>query len=648
MSLSYPSRRGGSSMTLVVTFFLGLLIGAALFYATADSMGWDFSARAKQAKALAPEASPAPAPAPAPTPTPEPPKPAPAPEPAPAPVPPKPEPVAIADDVIAKHFMVDVQGTELSEDDKALLAKYKPGLVVLRAQNIASKEQTQKLVADLKAAAGGEGIDGWPLVAVAQEGGSSNPLKVAEAPSPKEIAAGKDVDKNISRARDLGITYGAAARELGVGVLLAPTLDVFVPDVSDSAVEERAYGRDPQGAADIANGFQTGVREAGVLAVGKHFPGLGQAVAGDDGALTIPLKEVRVLVEMLLPFSEAASGGIAGLLVAQVRVPGLEQAAPELPAPLSSTMMQVVLRNQLSFSGVAIADDITSSPLTSGKPAGEVAAAALTTGCDVVYVGSLEAARMDAAVQGVQAAVKAGTLPGDLMAASDTRLAHWREFLRQEPLATAPKPKIKIAPQPEGTEKVVHRVERGETLEGLAKQYNVSVDDLIAWNGIEEKKIRFAQRITVYVKKDAPKKEEAKPEEKKEDAKPEEKKPDEAKPEEPKADEKKPDEKKPEEKKEEAQPDEPKKEEPKKDDAKKDEPKKDTPPADTAKADKPTDKPAEKAAEKPTQPHEIVKGDTLRKLAVKYNTTEAELMRLNKITSPDQILLGTKLKVPKQ
>ena len=39
---------------------------------------------------------------------------------------------------------------------------------------------------------------------------------MAEAPSPKEIAAGKDLDKNISRARDLGITYGAAARELGI------------------------------------------------------------------------------------------------------------------------------------------------------------------------------------------------------------------------------------------------------------------------------------------------------------------------------------------------------------------------------------------------------------------------------------------------
>ena len=44
----------------------------------------------------------------------------------------------------------------------------------------------------------------------------------------------------------------------------------------------------------------------------------------------------------------------------------------------------------------------------------------------------------------------------------------------------------------------------------------------------------------------------------------------------------------------------------------------------------------------------VVSGDTLRKIAAKYNTTPAELMKLNKISTPDQILLGTKIKVPKQ
>lgn len=42
----------------------------------------------------------------------------------------------------------------------------------------------------------------------------------------------------------------------------------------------------------------------------------------------------------------------------------------------------------------------------------------------------------------------------------------------------------------------------------------------------------------------------------------------------------------------------------------------------------------------------VVKGDTLSKIAGRYNTTYQELARVNSIPNPDLILVGQVLKVP--
>lgn len=669
MGLPYPTRRGNSSLTLVVTFGLGLLIGAALFYAVADAMGWDFSARsanriAQTAPAPEDPAPQDPVPAPAapadvtPAPAPE----TPAPPATPAPEPPKPIEVNATDEDIAKHLMVDLQGTTLDDATKALLASTKPGLVFLRAQNLQDKAQGIQLAKDIKAACGGEGLDAWPLLAASQEGGADNPLFVAEAPSAQDLASGNDFDKNVRRVRDVAIAYGVAAREMQVAILLAPRLDVFIPLVSDPSLEARSFGEVPQDASDLGNAFQLGLREAGALAVAKHFPGLGMVTKDEDGSPTIAQREVRLLVELMLPFGDAAANGVAGMLVAHVSVPGLLNETPKLSAAHSSTLLQRILRDQMGFSGVVLADDISSSPLTSGQPVGEAVAKAIAAGCDIVYLGALEAPRIAEAIAGVRAALQRGEITQEAWDASTARLDKWREFLRQEPLAKAAKPKAEPTAQPKDTKKEVHRVERGETLEGIAKEYNVSVDDLVAWNALEEKKVRYAQRLNVYVPLkpaeeenadttdaapiDEAKPAEAKPEEappadapKTDEPKAEAPKPDNMKPDEKQAEEKKPEEKAAGEDKGENKPEEKTTEEkPSEGDAPK--------PADATATPSASDTP--KAEEKPFQTHLIVKGDTLRRLAERYKTTEKELLQMNNLSSPDKILLGTKLKVPKQ
>ncbi|MCI5138245.1 MAG: LysM peptidoglycan-binding domain-containing protein, partial [Candidatus Electrothrix sp. AR1] len=47
--------------------------------------------------------------------------------------------------------------------------------------------------------------------------------------------------------------------------------------------------------------------------------------------------------------------------------------------------------------------------------------------------------------------------------------------------------------------KIVHRLRKGETLSGLGKRYNVSVDMIMRWNDIDDvRRIRAGRKLALY------------------------------------------------------------------------------------------------------------------------------------------------------
>jgi len=633
LSHGYRTRRNSTSVTLVVTFLLGIVIGAALLYAVADSLAWNFApqSRIAQNEAASPppapvESPPPPTPATAPPPAPESPAPTPAPAPAPKPTPPP------AQFSPGAHLAVHIAGPALTDEERAALAAIQPGAVLLRPANFTSIDQLTTLTVAIKEAASqGTALHEGPLIAIAQEGGPDNTLQLADLPAPLIFgeSAIDDAEKAIASARKEAIRQAVTARKAGVAVLLAPTLDVFDPKVSDASLEARTYGQSPQEAADLAVAVLSGFREAGILAVGRHFPGIGQSVQ-QDGIPTIPFKEVRLFVDMLLPFGDAVAAGIPGLLAAHVRVPGLELENPNISAALSPALIGTVLRGQMDFQAVIVVDDITASPLTRDRPAAEVVLDALSVGADLIIVGALEPSRIQAICNAMDAAAQAGTLPANTLAASGERLATWRAFLATPPLVTtAPEKPAPIEP-PKNAEKKEHRVARGESLEQIAKQYGVTVKEITAWNTLEDTKIRFGQRLTIYIaKKPAP---EEKPTTPAPIAEPKPEPEPEAKPQPEPTPESMPD---------------PKPEETP------------APPAETASEPATTPATAPTTEAQPAEPeakpdpvaydyHTVVKGDSLRRIAGKYGVSEAEIMRINNLSSPDKVLLDSRLKIPKK
>ncbi len=519
MNHEVPPRVRRSSSVLVFTFILGIAIGFSLAYAVFDSLHWNFAEK-KACVTSANTPTELPAPPDTAIPATAPPEPADVPEePAEGEIIPSTEPAApveaaAAADVNglwpARHVFITLAGAELQDAEKTLLAEFKPGGVILQAENLVDEEQTKKLVQQIKEAAGlGTEFSSLPFIAVAQEGGPDfNPLKVEPAPSAADLGQKNDPEDVKRTAR----SYADAARNRGISVLLAPMLDPFVAGLSPETIKPRSFGEKPRMVTTLGLAFIDGVLEGGVTPVAKFYPALSAAVSVDN-VLTIQKTEVRALAELLYSFSEAAAHKVPCLLAAHVAVPGLDRDEPKRPAPFSPKMIQHLLRGQWAYEGVVLADDLASPFAPHDTPVEELAVACLGAGCDAMILSQATPERMTAICQAIASACAAGGVLGpERLSVSKARLEAWQKRLTELTPASKDKPSAPppVVSQPPNTKLVKHRVQKGETLKGIAKKYGVRSNDLMTWNHLAGPDIRFDTDLVVFVP-ETPAKEEPTP-----------------------------------------------------------------------------------------------------------------------------------------
>lgn len=148
-----------------------------------------------------------------------------------------------------------------------------------------------------------------------------------------------------------------------------------------------------------------GFRDKKMLCCAKHFPGIG-AAAGDshEGAITIDSTSEELETVDLVPFRAAIEAGVPMIMVGHVSLPNI--IGDSTPAPLSSTVVQGMLRDSLGYTGVVVTDSLSMGAITSYYTPAEAAVAALKAGCDIPLMPE----RFDEAYQGVLDAVQAGEL----------------------------------------------------------------------------------------------------------------------------------------------------------------------------------------------------------------------------------------------
>lgn len=288
------------------------------------------------------------------------------------------------------------QVTQAGDMTREGVTAHPVGGIVYFAQNLLDPEQTTTMLANVKQFYADAG-NVAPFIAVDEEGGTV--VRVA--------------DNEAFGAQDVGDTEAAkrAAEQiadylmpLGFNLDFAPVADVVDPLRSDT-MGLRSLSSDAAVAADMVRAEVEGFRDKKMLCCAKHFPGIG-AAAGDshEGAITIEATNEELETVDLVPFRAAIEAGVPMIMVGHVSLPSI--VGDSTPAPLSSAVVQGMLRDSLGYTGIIVTDSLSMGAITNYYTPAEAAVAALKAGCDVPLMPE----RFDEAYQGVLNAVQAGEL----------------------------------------------------------------------------------------------------------------------------------------------------------------------------------------------------------------------------------------------
>ncbi|OQC08815.1 MAG: putative lipoprotein YbbD precursor [Candidatus Hydrogenedentes bacterium ADurb.Bin101] len=325
----------------------------------------------------------------------------------------------------ARHLIVGIPGTGLDPDSAEMLNRNKPGGIWLRSPNTVNEAQISRLVGQIAtlAALDPKPASG-PLILAAQDGGEGrNVLQMPEALSYEEIARLETLDA----IRDAGDKTAAYAQKLGIGMLLAPVLDVF--DEKERQPSERPYyfGTTPESVTRAGIAYIEGLQEKGALAVARHYPGIGSAIFTEGGLPTIKEDSADNLTATIQVFTDAAAHGVSGILIAGASIPVLDTETPGRPTSLTPALIQEMLRKRYGYEGVLIADDMRAIASWSEDSTGQNIVAALAAGCDAVLISSVSAGEMAEIIQAVKQAVNEGILKQEELELSRRRLDLCRE-----------------------------------------------------------------------------------------------------------------------------------------------------------------------------------------------------------------------------
>jgi beta-N-acetylhexosaminidase len=176
---------------------------------------------------------------------------------------------------------------------------------------------------------------------------------------------------------------GEELAALGIGWDFAPVLDVHTnPD--NPVIGERAFATDPDAAAAHALAFWRGLRGAGLVGCGKHFPGHGDTRTDSHLELPVVPHDLDRLRRIeLAPFAAAARAGMEAFMTAHVLYPALD---PDRPATLSRRIATDLLRGELGFAGVLVSDDLGMKAVADRYSIEELAVGAVEAGVDHLLV----------------------------------------------------------------------------------------------------------------------------------------------------------------------------------------------------------------------------------------------------------------------
>ena len=274
-------------------------------------------------------------------------------------------------------LMLDIAGTELTQEDIELLQAPQVGGVILFTRNIKSPAQVRALTDHMRQ------VRPEILIAVDQEGGRVQRLKTGFTLLPAMGHFGElyltEPEKAIQLAEQCGWLMAVEVLAVGIDFSFAPVLDIN--DISD-VIGDRAFAKNVQDIVPLAQAFMAGMQRAGMATTGKHFPGHGSVKADSHVAAAIDSRSYDEIYAQDMQSFIQLKTQLDALMPAHVIY---ENVDPN-PAGFSPFWIQKILRQELKFDGVLFSDDLSMQAACVAGNADARIRAALDAGCDMGLV----------------------------------------------------------------------------------------------------------------------------------------------------------------------------------------------------------------------------------------------------------------------
>jgi beta-N-acetylhexosaminidase len=254
-----------------------------------------------------------------------------------------------SEQIAGQRIMAGFEGTELSGGLKFLIDTVKVGGVILFSGNIKTPEQIKNLclsVQDYAASCGQPPL----IISIDQEGG-----QVARLKEPFTVFPGNPAMKTREDAEHFAATTASELYGVGINMNMAPVMDV-VPEGISGIMSGRVFGSDPAAVSDMGVAVIESLQRNKVMAVAKHFPGIGRTVL--DSHLDLPLLNAGsgdLESFDLIPFKAAIRHSVAGIMLSHILYAGIDD---KWPASLSVKIARDLLRDSMGFDGIVMTDDL--------------------------------------------------------------------------------------------------------------------------------------------------------------------------------------------------------------------------------------------------------------------------------------------------
>lgn len=288
--------------------------------------------------------------------------------------------------------ILGIQGTRLTQEERAFFSDVQPYGYILFARNCESPDQIRALTASLRELSG---CDRLPIL-IDQEGGRVARLKPPLWPKYPPAGAFVAMGDQSKAARAVYLNAQLIADDLyrlGITVDCTPLADLPVAGAHD-IIGDRAFGKTVPQVIALARAMADGLIDGGIVPVLKHIPGHGRANADSHEELPIVKESLDVLRKTdFAPFAALADLPMA--MTAHVLYTAIDD---QRMATVSAKAIELI-RREIGFDGLLMSDDLSMKAMQGDFT--RRARDTLAAGCDVVLHCNGDMAEMKAIAAGI-------------------------------------------------------------------------------------------------------------------------------------------------------------------------------------------------------------------------------------------------------